>query len=138
MDFYFKALLWLVMGTFLGFAIYFIFLQPAQSALPAVPVNTLPDNDTMPQVLETGTVNLTMVEAPGCDICNAEGLMLEQTKIVLLKSEFLSVGTSKRLPAGSSEAQALISRYNLTTLPAVIIEGRWGATWNSWPHGGRA
>jgi hypothetical protein len=123
MEFYLKAILWLVMGTLFGFAIYFVFLTPAQPSLPMPPTNAPQQNDTMPQILETGAVNITMVDAPGCDICNAEGLMLEQVKTVLLKSEFLSVGTSKRLPGASSEAQALISRYNITTLPAVIIEG---------------
>jgi len=123
MEFYFKALLWLVMGTFFGFAIYFIFLTPAQPNIPMIPVNQEFANDTMPPILETGLVNVTMLDAPGCDVCNAEGLMLEQVKAVLLKSEFLSVGASRRLPAGSSEAGALISKYNLTTLPAVIIEG---------------
>lgn len=123
MEFYLKAFLWLVMGALFGFAIYFVFLTPLQPSLPMPPTNSPQQNDTMPQILETGVVNITMVDAPGCDLCNAEGLMLEQVKTVLLKSEFLSIGTSKRLPGASSEAQALISRYNLTTLPAVIIEG---------------
>ncbi|MCI0503964.1 hypothetical protein L0Y65_04600 [Candidatus Micrarchaeota archaeon] len=125
MEFYFKALLWLVMGIVIGFAVFFVFLQPEpqSGSLPEIPENPGPENDTMPPILESGLVNLTMVEAPGCDICNAEGQMLEQAKAVLLKSEFLQVDKAVRLPADSPEAQALISNYNLTTLPAVIIEG---------------
>ncbi|MFH0884954.1 MAG: hypothetical protein V1861_04550 [Candidatus Micrarchaeota archaeon] len=126
MQFYVKALLWAAIGMLLGFAIWFVFLQPASPITPQMMQNTPPPNDTLPPLLETGLVNITMIEAPNCDECNAEGLLLEQTKTVLLSSEFLRTGVSKSIRWDSPEAKALIAKYNITELPSVIVEGDVG------------
>lgn len=123
MEFYFKALAYLAVGALLGYAVFLIFLESPKPAFPPVPTNADYANETLAPILETGIVNLTMIEAPDCDICNAEGLMLEQVKIILLQSEFLRAGSARRIPASSTEARALISKYGIATLPAVVIEG---------------
>jgi hypothetical protein len=126
MQFYVKAILWATIGIILGFAIWFVFLQPVPPVTPQMMQNAPPPNDTMPPILEAGPVNLTMIEAPNCDECNSEGLLLEQTKTVLLASDFLRSGVSKSIRWDSAEAKALIAKYNITELPAVIVEGDVG------------
>jgi hypothetical protein len=89
-------------------------------------------------VLEKGLVNITMIEAPGCDECNMGGAFIEQVKAVLLSSDFLEAGASRSIPLSSPEAAALVSRYNITELPAIIIEGpveRDGMFMQAWGEG---
>jgi hypothetical protein len=133
MEAYIKnILLWLSAGLLLGLALSALFLLPLQPR-PEAPsqANQLPQNQTPqnnappspPPQAEKKEVNITMIEAPGCDLCNSEGFLLEQTKIVLLQSSALQAGVSRSIPYSSAEASALISKYNITELPAVIIEG---------------
>ena len=126
MQFYVKAVLWAVLGVILGFGIWFVFLQAPSPVPPQMLQNTPPPDDAMPPVLETGTVNLTMIEAPDCDECNADGLLLEQTKTVLLNSGFLRAGVSKTIGPDTPEAKALMAKYSIVELPAVIVEGDVG------------
>lgn len=122
MEFYVKAVLWAALGIILGFAIWLVFLQAASPASPQMLQNAQV-NETMPPIIETGKVSITMIEAPDCDICNADGLLLNQTEAVLLQSEFLRIESSRIIRPSTAEAQALIAKYSIVELPAVVVEG---------------
>ncbi len=112
------------LGVLIGFALYFVFLAPhTPAALEAIPPPNAVQNETLPPVLEKGSVNITMIEAPGCDECNMEGAFIEQVKVVLLSSDYLEAGISRSVPYSSAEGAALAAKYNLTELPAVVIAG---------------
>ena len=140
---YLYVLVWLVAGALLGGFFYLLFLQPPLPAGPVESNTTLQNgtplqNATLPAGNATGQnatgaqngtqaqkakVNITMIEAPGCDACNSEGFLLEQTKTVLIQSLYFETGAAESIPASGARAQSLISKYGITELPAIIIEG---------------
>ena len=106
-------------GAILGYAVYALFLHPPP--VPEVPHqdDTAPDARRPP---EEKSVSLTIIQAPDCSLC-VEGSLSEQAKILLIQHNSLPVSRERELEFSDPEAGILISRYGITELPAVIIEG---------------
>jgi len=143
MEFYVKAFIWLAAGLVLGLAVSLLLAQPAQLGQPAAepPSGNLSQTGSTPSGSGNATpggngsagsvdgraaVNITMIDAPDCDACNVGGAMLEQTASLVSNSANLTPGTQLRLNLSSPGAQALVSKYKVTTLPSVIVEGDVG------------
>ncbi|MEW6722974.1 MAG: hypothetical protein AB1324_06955, partial [Candidatus Micrarchaeota archaeon] len=121
-----NAAAWMLAGLAIGLVLSMVFVPPPA----AVPIQnaTAP---TQPQANETGElpgpqkpeVDLIMIEAPGCDECNAGGYLLTQAQTIIIQTDSFEVDESRTIQYPGQEASALVSEYNITELPALIITG---------------
>lgn len=125
---YFQVLIWIILGTTLGITIFLLTnptpIQPPSNLNLSVEINSSQlQNQTPPK---KSPVNLTLIVAP-CEECNYGEIAIEQTKTILSNSSNLSLGSVKTLAYPSTEANALIAKYNITELPVLIVTGNSSA-----------
>jgi len=123
--------LWAVLGIAIGAVLYYAFMAP-QSAPPTNPLQNAtnhtiipPANQTAnqtqpPPVVPLPAVAMTTISAPGCPLCNSSGLdpaMLGQA----LPQFNATLGAVSVVASDSPEGIALISKYNITTLPSAVL-----------------
>ncbi len=136
-----NILVWIAVGLVIGLAVFMVFAPPpaaqaqqnatngtqigANQTGPAPP----PSNLTPPSPKQP--VDVTLILAPGCDRCNSiDQLLLQQTETEIGKSVAAKLGTLDTLNSSDPSAQALISKYNVTHLPALFVSSAAGFTAN--------
>ncbi len=141
---YMNVALWIVVGLLAGGLLFLVLPQQSQpphnttgaSIQNGSYVNNPPPQPPLPPQPQKKEVNLTMIEAPGCDKCNlVTKFLLQQTTTQVANSSDVTVGRSGSISPLSEEAKSLISRYNLTYLPAILIsssDGMSSAAVDAW------
>ena len=107
---------------------------PSVRPIPAANVtNTSLQNTTKSKQ----SITITLIHAPDCPQCLAGDNLVNESTSVFNQSSTLAVGSEDTIESSSQEAQGLISKYNITLLPALIISGNVSAdpqlveAWNS-------
>jgi hypothetical protein len=141
MEPYIKLLLWVLSGLVFGSFIYYIILQPAapqnqnqiisappsmQNGSPSVQIapsqNTTPGlNGTTAQKKED--VRFIVIHAPGCAECVAADDLTNQSITIFNETGKFTAPKIITLDTSSPEAKTLLSQYNITLLPVMIIQG---------------
>ncbi len=140
-----NILVWIAVGLVVGLALFMAFAPPP--AAQAAPNST--SNGTVINGNESGTapppsnatqpppttlkqaVDITLISAPSCDRCNSiDQLLLQQTEAEIGKSPVAHVGALTILNSTDPQAQALLSKYNVTRLPALFVSSAAGFTAN--------
>jgi len=118
---YLGIFIWIAVGLIIGAVLYFGFLAPKTP--PAVPPvqNYSGTNQTItPPAQGQPTLDILVINAPSCPDCNGSGL--SPTLLANALPTFnIKMGTARTIEADSSEAQALISKYNISALPTAIL-----------------
>jgi len=116
---YFFALICLATGVVAGTLIYQIFFPPS-SPMPRIILPAGNQSGQPDSALTGDEINLTLIEAPGCAQCDSN--LREQIAGGLLNAG-ISTGNENSLALASPEAQALIQKYGISYLPAMILSG---------------
>src|SRR5208283_3443992 len=139
METYIKLLLWILSGLVFGSLIYYALLQPAvvptQPAYNTTPQlqngSPLPQNNSSPINLtppvETENVSFILIRAPNCDNCTNGDTLAAQSLTIFNETGQFTVTGMDTPDSSSVEAKALISKYNITRLPVLIILGNTSA-----------
>lgn len=142
---YANILTWIAVGIVLGLLLFLILSPPApqpQSNVTNITNTTPPLNNTQPPSNATPPANTTppapkksvdvfLITTPDCSRCDEIGyLLFNQTRDEIAQSSTGQVGSSFVLNPSTADAQAMISRYNITTLPAVLVSDQSGFTSN--------
>ena len=126
-----NILAWIAVGIIVGLAVFVIISPqqpPAHNNTNNTTIITPPANTTLPAANKT-SVDLVLITAPNCDKCNQiDLLLLNQTRAEVMKSPGATVGSANTIDPSSSEAQALISHYNITLLPSLLVSSQSGFT----------
>ena len=138
METYIKLLLWVLSGLVFGSLIYYALLQPAaptyqnstaynstvtiQNGSPLSP----PQANLAPN-MEKGNVSFILIRAPNCDNCTNGDTLAEQSLTIFNETGQFTVTSVDTPDPSSSEAKALMSKYNITRLPVLIIVGNTSA-----------
>lgn len=143
-----RLLLWVLAGLVLGSLVYYVFMAPLAQKTVTVPENPgavpVPNQSTTPSG-NTGTapsqnasaplmpaqntstnksdIYITLIHAPDCPECQAGDNFLNSSQGVFAQSATIQIANTTILESADPGAQALISQYNITELPAIIISG---------------
>jgi hypothetical protein len=117
---YSDVLLWLAAGLILGAIAYLIIVQthPAVGGVtvPAANNTTVSANSTN----RTAVIDITLINAPDCPACRPLGYVVPL--LVNVTQELnITIGYVANLSA--SEGASLISKYDITKLPALVVTG---------------
>ena len=129
MDSAFKNLaIWIVAGLAIGLIGYFIYSVLAQPvAPPSVPANLTvtppPAQNNTPPAQPQHNVGLIIIAAPSCDDCESASTLADQVVGYLNSSFNITVAPAREVASSTDEAKALIAKYNITQLPALLITG---------------
>lgn len=127
--------IWIVAGLAIGIIGYYIYGAlagaPQQPSLPGANT-TLPANQTPPA--QNGTpqippaqpqqnIRLVLITADSCASCNSTASLASQVSGFLNATANITTGEPRAVQGNSEEGKALIAKYNLTKLPALLITG---------------
>jgi hypothetical protein len=113
-------LVWCAIGIIVGAAAYFLLFAGAPSPTPTPIINNTITPTPQPVPTGPAEVSAIVISEPSCPECNSTSVLLDQ--IVAASSQLnLKVTSTKNLQSGSSDAQALITKYSITKLPALIM-----------------
>ena len=130
---YSDILLWLVAGLVLGAAAYLVFvqMQPVTGGVTIPPAGnaTPPASNTA----NTAVIDVTIINPQDCPSCRSLAEVLPQ--LLNVTDQFnLTIGYVVNISA--TEGAALISKYSITKLPAMVITGNFSSSFASWWTGG--
>jgi hypothetical protein len=125
-------LFWIVAGILVGYAAYALLMaHPQVQPQPQPNINVtpipVPPTNVMP------AIQVVLINDTNCADCNVTSLLLSalMTATSQLKLNLTGIST---LDASSPEGMALISKYSITKVPTLIVEGGANASANltSW------
>lgn len=122
---YFNLLIWVVFGLMIGLLIHLV-TQPSTDVKPQqnITLNTT-TNDTISLVQNTTTkknITFVLIQSP-CEECNYDEIPIQQTVTFLSELENVTLESSYNLTYPSPEAIALVTKYNITELPTLVVMG---------------
>jgi hypothetical protein len=120
-----KLLLLLVIGVLAGCLVYFLLLNPATPRTQE-PTGAGTDILNINNATKPGSAylaNLTVVPAPDCAQCLQGQDLLDGMAGIFNQSTVLSVGSKTIYDTSSPEGKALIAKYKITKLPAIVVSG---------------
>ncbi|VVC04318.1 Uncharacterised protein [Candidatus Bilamarchaeum dharawalense] len=123
---YITVLIWILLGAIIGLVI-FMFLQPNTPQIQQPNISLPQNNSPPPQNLtpETPTkmpVVLVVINAP-CAECNFGDIGVEQTKTIISNSTKIYLSSVQNISYPSEDANMIISEYNITELPSLVVIG---------------
>ncbi len=141
---YANILTWIAAGIVLGLLLFLLLSPPGPAQPLSNKTNTTqpPLNNTQPPANITPPANTTppapkknvdvyLITTPDCSRCDEIGyLLFNQTRDEITQSSGGQVGSSFVFNPSTADAQSLISKYNITALPAVLVSDQSGFTSN--------
>jgi hypothetical protein len=137
METYIKLLLWVLSGLVFGSFLYYVILQPGVPAYQNQTVSNvtaiqngtpLPQNTSPPSnPAQKSDVGFILIRAPNCNDCTSGDMLANQSYIIFNETGKFTVTGMDTPDPSSTEAKALISKYNITRLPVLIIVGNTSA-----------
>ena len=126
---YINVIIWIILGLAIGLVVSSIFISPKtnppqnQNLPNHSQPNPQQNNSTMiPNQPTKAEISIFVIEAPACPKCNElNNFLLQQTQEQIDNSSTVKVGVSKTISPDSEEAKMLISKYNITLLPSMVI-----------------
>lgn len=117
-------LLWLVAGLALGAMAGLMLMQAQPVSVPHGNTTQQPSgfNASVKGTNETAAVDITTINPPDCPGCRSLDEVMPQLRNVLGTFN-LTIGRTTNLSA--SEGAALISKYGITKLPAMVLTGNF-------------
>lgn len=140
-----KLLMWVSAGLLLGIMLGLLLQSQAPgapyqapAAQPAQPRLDAPGNLSHPQAGQASqtnvtpgttagaganaTASLTIIRAPSCDLCTGGDSLAEDVSMILA-GEGVAALPPRNLSSSQPEAKALMAKYAITSLPALIVTG---------------
>lgn len=119
---------WVIAGLALGGIVYFAALQPQHPEQPPAAQNiTVPPADGNRSAGDAGgpagpaKADATVINPQGCPRCRSMDVFVEWLESA---SESLNISMGEVRNISAAEGAALIVKYNITRLPAVVLTGR--------------
>ncbi len=117
---YFNLLLWVVVGCLIGATVYYAFFPPTQVNSSPIQLTNLTNSTNIIIPSPVTALNIVIINPNNCNQCNSSIDLLNQLQ-TQTGAFHLSLNTPTILTQDSVQAQALISKYNISILPTLIL-----------------
>ncbi len=133
--FYSGILLWLVAGLVLGAIVGLVLIQMQHVSEPQGNTTQQPSGSNPPEngTAKTAVIDIKIIKPPDCPECRPLDEVMPQLRNVT-ESFNITIGTVVNISA--SEGAALISKYGIKKLPAMVVTGNFSEDFASWWAGG--